>query len=61
MRHSDFLDKFVIRLPDGIRHEIKELAKVNRRSMNAEIVLAIEDHIKRLEKARAKRADKASA
>ncbi|WP_416347232.1 Arc family DNA-binding protein [Castellaniella sp.] len=35
-------DKYVIRLPDGMRDQIKALAKVNRRSMNAEIIIAIE-------------------
>lgn len=31
-------DKFVIRLPEGMRHTIKEAAAQNRRSMNAEMV-----------------------
>ncbi|NLS03582.1 Arc family DNA-binding protein [Rhizobium sp. P32RR-XVIII] len=31
-------DKFVIRLPDGLREEIKAAAKENGRSMNTEIV-----------------------
>jgi hypothetical protein len=31
-------DKFVLRLPDGMRDEIAKAAKANGRSMNAEIV-----------------------
>lgn len=35
-------DKFMLRLPDGMRDAIKESAKKNNRSMNAEIVVALE-------------------
>ena len=35
-------DQFVLRLPDGMREEIKAKAEANSRSMNAEIVAAIE-------------------
>jgi len=35
-------DQFVLRLPDGMREQIKEKAEANSRSMNAEIVAAIE-------------------
>ena len=38
-------DKFMLRLPDGLRDQIKNVAEENKRSMNAEIVLAIEDYI----------------
>ncbi len=38
-------DKFVVRLPDGLRDQLKELATKNRRSMNSEIVLALEAHL----------------
>jgi hypothetical protein len=31
-------DKFIVRLPDGLRDEIKEAAHTNCRSMNSEIV-----------------------
>jgi predicted DNA-binding protein len=60
------LDKAVIRLPDGMREEIKGLARSNRRSMNAEIVAAIERHIKAstgwaIEESRAQPAVKATA
>lgn len=35
-------DKFVLRLPDGMRDRIKAAAAENNRSMNAEIVSALE-------------------
>lgn len=35
---SERLDKFVLRLPDGMRDQIKSAAKENGRSMNAEII-----------------------
>ena len=35
-------DKFVIRLPDGMRTRIEDVAKQNHRSMNAELVRRIE-------------------
>ena len=35
-------DKFMLRLPDGMRDAIRESAKKNNRSMNAEIVVALE-------------------
>ena len=31
-------DKFIVRLPDGMRDRIAEAAKANNRSMNSEIV-----------------------
>lgn len=34
-------DKFIVRLPDGMRDRIKSLAKVNGRSANTEMVLAL--------------------
>lgn len=36
-------DKFVLRLPDGMRERLKAEAEANKRSMNAEIVARIED------------------
>ena len=36
-------DKFMLRLPDGMRERIKAAADRNNRSMNAEIVAALED------------------
>lgn len=35
-------DKFMLRLPDGMRKRIAELARQNGRSMNAEIIARIE-------------------
>ena len=35
-------DKFMLRLPDGMRKRIKTEAEANRRSMNAEIVARLE-------------------
>ena len=31
-------DKFVVRLPEGLRPEIAAVARLNRRSMNGEII-----------------------
>lgn len=39
------VDKFVIRLPQGLRDQIKELSEHNRRSMNSEIIMVLEQHI----------------
>ena len=36
-------DKFMLRLPEGMRERIKTVADANGRSMNAEIVLALEE------------------
>ncbi|WP_054304666.1 Arc family DNA-binding protein [Gemmobacter sp. LW-1] len=36
-------DKFVLRLPDGMRDRIKAAADANNRSMNAEIVATLEE------------------
>lgn len=35
-------DKFVVRLPDGMREQIAAIANTNHRSMNSEIVLHLE-------------------
>ena len=35
-------DQVKLRLPDGMRDELKEAAKVNGRSMNAEIIVRLE-------------------
>lgn len=37
-------DKFMLRLPDGMRDRIKKAAQRTGRSMNAEIVAALEEH-----------------
>lgn len=36
-------DKFMLRLPDGMRERIKAVADANKRSMNAEIVATLAD------------------
>lgn len=36
-------DKFMLRLPDGMRERIKAAAEANNRSMNAEIVATLEE------------------
>lgn len=40
-------DKFMLRFPDGMRDRIKAEADKNGRSMNAEIIQAIEAHLSR--------------
>ncbi|MNN32746.1 Arc-like DNA binding domain protein [compost metagenome] len=42
--NSRTADKFVVRLPDGMRERIAEIAAANHRSMNSEVVL----HLKTL-------------
>lgn len=39
---SKQLNQFVVRLPDGMRDAIKAAAEHNNRSMNAEIVMALD-------------------
>lgn len=43
---SDRADKFVVRLPDGMRDRIKAEADNNKRSMNAEIIARLEQSLK---------------
>lgn len=38
-------DQYIVRFPDGLRDKIKATAKANRRSMNAEIVFALEERM----------------
>ncbi|MNP03022.1 Arc-like DNA binding domain protein [compost metagenome] len=38
---SRLADKFVVRMPDGMRERITEIAAANHRSMNSEIILAL--------------------
>lgn len=40
------VEKFVIRLPSGLRTKLKQLSEQNRRSMNAEIIMVLEKHIR---------------
>ena len=48
LRESRTLDKFIIRMPEGWRDRFKQIAKQNRRSVNAEILIhlgkVLEDH-----------------
>lgn len=39
---SRVADKFVVRMPDGMRERIADIAKSNHRSMNAEIIITLE-------------------
>ncbi|SBW12707.1 Transcriptional repressor arc (modular protein) [uncultured Alphaproteobacteria bacterium] len=36
-------NKFIVRMPDGMRDRIREAAEANNRSMNAEIVARLEE------------------
>jgi plasmid stability protein len=47
---SDISDKFMLRLPDGMRDRVAALAKKHNRSMNAEIVASLEQYLLRNEK-----------
>lgn len=38
-------DKFIARLPDGLRERLRTVADRNKRSMNAELVQALEYHL----------------
>jgi hypothetical protein len=40
---SDVADKFMLRMPEGMRDRIAEEAAKNKRSMNAEIVARLEE------------------
>lgn len=42
MRDSREQDKFVLRLPDGLRPRIATVSQENNRSMNSEIIYRIE-------------------
>lgn len=43
---SEVQDRFIVRLPNGMREKIAEIAKANGRSMNAEIVARLEQSFK---------------
>ncbi len=40
------IEKFVVRLPPGLRDELQAMAERNRRSMNSELILAIEARVR---------------
>jgi hypothetical protein len=44
--NSRTADKFVVRLPDGLRERINEASEKNHRSMNGEIVARIDGSLK---------------
>ncbi|AZL69236.1 Arc family DNA-binding protein [Pseudomonas oryziphila] len=46
-------DKFVVRLPDGMRDQVAAVAAANERSMNGLIVIAIREHLDRAARANA--------
>ena len=41
-----FVERFTVRMPDGMRDAVATRAKANGRSMNAEIVQILEDALK---------------
>lgn len=41
--NPNFIERFTVRMPDGMRDAIAERAKSNGRSMNSEIVQILED------------------
>ena len=45
---SDTADKVLVRMPDGMRDHLKAAAKANNRTMNAEIVVRLEQSFKEL-------------
>lgn len=40
---SDSADRFIVRMPDGLRDRIAHAAKANNRSMNSEVVATLEE------------------
>lgn len=46
---SDQADKVLVRMPDGMRDRLKDAAKANNRTMNAEIVARLEQSFKQEE------------
>lgn len=40
---SDMMDKFVLRMPDGLREEIRQAAEKSGRSMNAEMIYRLQN------------------
>jgi len=42
---SRIADKFVVRLPDGMREQVAEVARKNHRSMNSEIIDRLEQSL----------------
>lgn len=42
MYPSEMADKFVVRMPEGMRDRIRQKADENRRTMNSEIIHALD-------------------
>ena len=47
MSTPNIVEKFVIRLPAGLRDQIRQLSEQHRRSMNSEIIMVLENHIRK--------------
>lgn len=45
-RTPAMVEKFVVRLPAGLRDQLKQLSDQHRRSMNSEIIMVLENHIR---------------
>jgi len=45
-RSPALVDRFVLRLPKGLREQIRALSEENHRSMNAEIIMVLEQHVR---------------
>lgn len=42
---SQTQDKFIVRLPEGMREALRQRAEASGRSMNAEVIIALERHL----------------
>lgn len=49
LEHRVANDKFMLRLPDGMRDALKESANANNRSMNSEILHALDLYFRRID------------
>ncbi|CAH0154286.1 hypothetical protein SRABI05_00624 [Agrobacterium fabrum] len=49
-------EKFIVRMPTGLREQLRALACANRRSMNAEVVFQLERLVADREKQKAETA-----
>ncbi len=45
MKNHD-LDKFVLRMPEGMREQIKQLSEKQQRSMNSQLVFMVDYYLK---------------
>lgn len=46
MNKTKHADKFIVRLPEGMRERLAMLSERERRSMNSEYLVALEKHLK---------------